>query len=117
MNVLEAMQQELANFNQFFYHVTLAVIFQVKSWSSSTFCCFVHWELVSTQLKNNPAFYLTIRQSFFNFLSCPLFIVQSKSAESAEIFHFPLLKSYDMSNNFLEILKTIDCVKHVILNV
>ena len=72
MNVLEAMQQELANFNQLFYHVTLAVIFQVKTWSYSTFCCFVHWELVSTQLKNNPAFYLAIRQSFLNFLLSPL---------------------------------------------
>ena len=49
MNVWEAMQQELVNFNQFWYHVTPALIFQVKSWSDSTFCCCVHWELVSTQ--------------------------------------------------------------------
>ena len=43
------MQQELVNLNQFLYHMTPALIFQVKSWSDSTFCCRVHWELVSTQ--------------------------------------------------------------------
>ena len=46
-------------------------IFQVKSWSDSTFCCFVHWELVSTLLKDNPAFYLVIIQSFLNFPLIP----------------------------------------------
>ena len=60
------MQQELVNLYQFLYHVT-PVIFQVKSWSDSTFCCFVHWELVSTLLKIYPAFYLVIIQRFFNF--------------------------------------------------
>ena len=28
--------------------MTPVFIFQVKRWSDSTFCCFVHWELVST---------------------------------------------------------------------
>ena len=65
------MQQELANFYQFLYHVSPVFIFQVKSWSDSTFCCLVHWELVSTLLKNNPAFYLVIIQSFFNFSPIP----------------------------------------------
>ena len=45
------MQQELANIYQFLYRVTPAVIFQVKSWSHLTFCCFVYWELVSILLK------------------------------------------------------------------
>ena len=49
MNVWEAVQQDLVNLYQFLYHVTPVVIFQVKSWSDSTFFCFVHWELVSTQ--------------------------------------------------------------------
>ena len=61
------MQQELTNFYQFLYHVTPVVIFQVKSWSYSTFYCFVHWDLVSTLLKNNQAFYLAIMKSFLNF--------------------------------------------------
>ena len=61
------MQQELVSLYQFLYHVTPVVIFPVKSWSNSTFCCFVHWELVSILLKNNPAFYLLIIQSFVNF--------------------------------------------------
>ena len=65
------MQQELANFYQFLYHVTPVFIFQVKSWSDSTFCCFVHWELVSTLLKDNPVFYLVIIQSFLNFPPIP----------------------------------------------
>ena len=65
------MQQELTKFYQFLYHVTPVVIFQVKSWFDSTFYCFVHWELVSTLLKNNPAFYLAIIQSFFNFPEIP----------------------------------------------
>ena len=64
------MQRELANLS-ILYHVTYVVIFQVKSWSYSTFCCFVHRELVSTLLKNNPAFYLAIIQSFLNFLRIP----------------------------------------------
>ena len=63
MNEREAVQQELVNFYQFLYHVTPAVIFQVKSWPNSTFCCFVDWEVVPTPLKNNPAFHLTIIQS------------------------------------------------------
>ena len=61
------MQQELGNFYQFLCHVTPVFIFQVKSWSDSTFCCFVHWELVETLLKNNPAFYLAIIKRFLNF--------------------------------------------------
>ena len=65
------MQQELANFYQFLYHVTPVFIFQVKSWSDSTFCCFVHWEILSTLLKDNPALYLVIVQSFLNFSSIP----------------------------------------------
>ena len=52
--------EELVNLYQFLYHVTLVVIFQVKSWSDSTFCCFIHWELESTLLKNYPAVYLVI---------------------------------------------------------
>ena len=31
MNVLKAMQQELVNLYQFLYHVTPAIVFQVKS--------------------------------------------------------------------------------------
>ena len=53
------------------YHVTSVVIFQVKSSSYSTLCFFVHRELVSTLLKNNPAFYLAIIQCFLNFLQIP----------------------------------------------
>ena len=65
------MQQKLVNFYQFLYHVTPAVIPQVKSWSDSTFHSFVHWELVATLLKDNPAFYLVIIQSFLNFSPTP----------------------------------------------
>ena len=65
------MQQELVNFYQFLYHVTPVVIFQVKSWSESTFYCFVHWELVSTLLKDNPAFYPGTIQNFFNLSPIP----------------------------------------------
>ena len=65
------MQQELVNFYQFLYHVTPGVILQVKSLSDSTFHCFVHWELVATLLKDNPAFSLVIIQSFLNFLLIP----------------------------------------------
>ena len=57
------MQQKLVNFYQFLYHVTPVVILQVKSWNDSTFHSFVHWELVATLLKDNPAFYLVIIQS------------------------------------------------------
>ena len=64
-------RQVLGNLYQFLYHVTPVFIFQVKSWSDSTFCCFVHRELVSTLLKDNPAFYLVIIQSFLNFSSIP----------------------------------------------
>ena len=66
------MQQELTNFYQFLYHVTPVVIFQVKSWSYSNFYRFVHWDLVSTLLKNNQAFYLAIMKSFLNFPLIPL---------------------------------------------
>ena len=59
-NVWEALPQEFINFYQFLHHVTLVVLFQLKSWSDSTFRCFVHWELVETLLKDNPAFYLVI---------------------------------------------------------
>ena len=67
----EAMQQELTNFYQFLYHVTPVVISQVKSWPYSTFYCFAHWDLVSTLLKNNQAFYLAIMKSFSNFPPIP----------------------------------------------
>ena len=67
-NVWEALPQELVNFYQFLYHVTLVVLFQLKNWSDSTFHCFVHWELVETLLKDNPAFYMVI---ILNFLNCP----------------------------------------------
>ena len=77
LNVWEAMQQELANFSQFLYQVTPVFIFQWKSWSDLTFCCFVHWELVSNLLKNNPAFYLAIIKRFLNFPPIP----QIRSAE------------------------------------
>ena len=65
------MQHELGNLYQFLYHVTSVFIFQVNSWSDSTFCCFVHWELVSTLLKDNPAFYLVIIQNFRKFKPIP----------------------------------------------
>ena len=65
MNVWEAMQQELCDLYQFLYQVTPVFIFQVKSWSDSTFCRFVS---DSTLLKGNPAFYLPIMKSFLNFL-------------------------------------------------
>ena len=65
------MQQELGNSYQFLCHVTPVFIFQVKIWSDSTFCCFVHWELVETLLKDNPAFYLAIIKSFLNFPPIP----------------------------------------------
>ena len=61
------MPQELVNLSQFLYHVSPVVIFQVKSWSDSTFCCSAHWELASTLLTNNPVVYLVIIQSFLNF--------------------------------------------------
>ena len=44
------MQQKLVNFYQFLYHATPVVILKVKSWSDSTFRCFVHWELVATEI-------------------------------------------------------------------
>ena len=65
------MQQELVNFYQFLYHVTPVFIFQVKSWSDSTLWCFVHWELVSVLLKDNPAFYLVNLQRIVNFPLIP----------------------------------------------
>ena len=65
------MQQKWVNSFQFLYHVIPVVIFQVKSWPESTVCRFVDWELVSTLLKNNPAFYLAIIQSFLNFPPIP----------------------------------------------
>ena len=65
------MQQELANLYRFLYHVTPVFIFQAKSWSDSTFCCFVHWELVLTLLKGNPVFYLVIIQKLLNFPPIP----------------------------------------------
>ena len=65
------MQQKLVSFYQFLYHVTPVVILQVESWSDSTFHSFVHWELVATLLKDNPAFYLVIIQSFLNFSPIP----------------------------------------------
>ena len=40
--------------------MTPVFIFQVKGWSDLTFHCFVHWELVSTLLKDNPAFHIII---------------------------------------------------------
>ena len=64
MNVLEVIQQELANFYQFLYHVTPVFIFQVKSWSDSTFWGFAQWELFSTLLRDNPPFYLVINTKF-----------------------------------------------------
>ena len=67
----ESLQEELVNLYQFLYHVTSVGIFQVKSWFDSTFCCFVHRQLVSTLLKSNPAFYLVITQSFLNFPQIP----------------------------------------------
>ena len=54
------MQQELANLYQSLCHMTPVFIFQVKGWSDLTFHCFVHWELVSTLLKDNPAFRIII---------------------------------------------------------
>ena len=71
------MQQELCDLYEFLYHVTPVFIFRVKSWSDSTLCCSVHWDLVSTLLKNNPTFYLTIMKSFLNFS----LILQIRSAE------------------------------------
>ena len=63
------MQQKLVNLYQFLYHMTPVIIFQVKSWPDSTYCCFVAWELVSTLLKHNPALHLVTMQSFFQFSS------------------------------------------------
>ena len=93
------MQKELTNFYQLLYQVTPVVILLVKSWSDSTFHCFVYWELVATLLKDNPAFYLLILQRFLNF---PL-IVRISSGEQIrgiggnfkilKIFRFSLLKS------------------------
>ena len=65
------MQKEFGNLYQFLCHVTPAFILQVKSWSDSTLPCFVHSELVSALLKDNPAFYLVIIQSFLNFPLIP----------------------------------------------
>ena len=83
------MQRELTNFYQFLYHVIPVVIFQVKSWFDSTFYCFVHWELVSTLLKNNPAFYLDYLQRFLKF---PLIL---------------WIRSADFSFFFIEILNVL----------
>ena len=77
------MQQKLVNFYQFLYHVTPVVILQVKSWNDSTFHSFVHWELVATLLKDNPAFYLVIIQSFLNFSPIP----RIRSAERIRRIH------------------------------
>ena len=65
------MQQILVNFCQFLYRVIPVVIFPTKRWPESTFRCFVDWKLFSTLLKNIPAFYLVIIQSFLNFLRIP----------------------------------------------
>ena len=93
------MQQELVNFYQFMYYMIPVVILQVKSWSDSTFHCFLNWQLVATLLKDNPVFYLVIIQSFLNF---PL-IPRIRSAERIrgiggniyilKIFRFSFLKS------------------------
>ena len=68
---LKTLQQEFVNLYQFLCHVTPVFTFQVKSWSDSTFYRFVHWELVSTLLKDNPVFCLVIIQSFLNFPLIP----------------------------------------------
>ena len=94
------MQQELTNFYQFLYHVTPVVIFQVKSWSYSTFYCFVHWDLVSTLLKNNQAFYLAIRKSFPNF---PLILLIRSRANPRN--RRKILNLEDFSFSFIEVLK------------
>ena len=83
------------NFHQFLYHMTSVVIFQVKSWTDSTLCYFVGWELVSTPLKKNPAFYLVIMQSFLNFTP----ILRGSSVE------WKILTLEDFSFFVLEILK------------
>ena len=85
MNVWEAMQQ-LINLYQYLYHITPVVIFQVKSWSDSTFCCFVHWELVSALLKIIQPFIWYYCKVFSTFCWFCRFVVQSESAELAEIF-------------------------------
>ena len=54
---------------QFLYHVTLVVIFQVKSWPDSTFCFFESWELVANLLKNNIGFYPLINNTKFSQVS------------------------------------------------
>ena len=87
---------KIINFYQFLYHMTHVVIFQVKNWSDSTFCCFVHWEIVPTLLKNNLAFYLVIIQSFPNFPPIPRIrsvIRISGNFWILKIFHLTFLKS------------------------
>ena len=83
------------DFYQFLYHMTSVVIFQVKSCTDSTLCCFVGWELVSTPWKKNPAFYLVIIQSFLNFTP----ILRGRSVERK------ILTLEDFSFFVLEVLK------------
>ena len=45
------MQQELINFYQFLYHVTLAVTFQVKSWPDPVFLWFFRLEISFNSVK------------------------------------------------------------------
>ena len=80
------MQQELSDLYEFLYHVTPVFIFQIKSWSDSTLCCSVHWDLVSTLLKIIQTFIWQLWKVFSTFRWFCRFVVQSESAESAKIF-------------------------------
>ena len=101
MNVWEVMQQELANFYQLLYHVTTFIIFQVKSWSDSTLCCFVHCVLVSTLLKNNPDFYLVIIQRFLNFP--PILRIRSAERILVVMYFWTLVSALNLMLAFLVI--------------
>ena len=101
MNVWEVMQQELANFYQLLYHVTTFIIFQVKSWSDSTLCCFVHCVLVSTLLENNPDFYLVIIQRFLNFP--PILRIRSAERILVVMYFWTLVSALNLMLAFLVI--------------
>ena len=88
---------------QFLYHVTLVVIFQVKSWPDSTFCFFESWELVANLLKNNLGFYPLINNTKFSQVSADSSDSQSK-ANPRNWRKFLILE--DFSCFFIEVLRT-----------
>ena len=86
------------------YATTPVVIFQVKRWSDSIFFFLIFFfNLITLFYVGNAAICLVIIQSFLNFPRFRGFVVQGKSAESAEIF-----KSWKFFISFIEVLKSVN---------